>query len=91
MAITALFAVMMLLSGALRALIQRRRTGEIGNRRTWRPDGSLEWWALAGTDLGYHIVGVGAPLADLAGLAPVIRPERWHRVLPFTARGSSAS
>ncbi|WP_240180803.1 methyltransferase family protein [Mycolicibacterium crocinum] len=73
MAIAALglFAAMMLLSGAVRALIQRRRTGDIGNRRTPRPDGSLEWWALAVTDLGYLTVGVGAPLADLAGLPPI--------------------
>jgi protein-S-isoprenylcysteine O-methyltransferase Ste14 len=73
MAIAALvlFAVMMLLDGALRRHIQLARTGDSGNRRTWRPDGSLEWWALAGTDLGYLTVGVGAPLADLAGLAPL--------------------
>lgn len=70
-AVLALFAAMMLVMGALRAMIQRRRTGEIGTRRTLRPDGSLEWWALAGTDLGWLTVGVGAPVADLAGISPV--------------------
>ncbi|MHC9291961.1 methyltransferase family protein [Mycolicibacterium poriferae] len=67
----ALFAAMMLVMGALRAVIQRRRTGEIGTRRTLRPDGSLEWWALAGTDLGWLTVGVAAPVADLAGMSPL--------------------
>ncbi|MCV7024315.1 isoprenylcysteine carboxylmethyltransferase family protein [Mycolicibacterium novocastrense] len=73
MAIAALvlFAVMMLVLGAGRRHIQLRRTGDSGNRRTWCPDGSLEWWALAGADLGYLLVGVGAPLADVAGLAPL--------------------
>ncbi|MDV3136708.1 MULTISPECIES: hypothetical protein [Mycobacteriaceae] len=47
MAIAALviFAAMMLLDGALRRHIQLGRTGDSGNRRTWRPDRSLEWWA----------------------------------------------
>lgn len=67
----AMFAAMMLVLGALRAVIQRRRTGEIGTRRTLRPDGSLEWWALAGTDLGWLTVGVAAPVADLAGMSPL--------------------
>ncbi|MDV3131336.1 isoprenylcysteine carboxylmethyltransferase family protein [Mycobacterium sp. 29Ha] len=70
-AVLALFAAMMLVMGALRAVIQRRRTGEIGTRRTLRPDGSLQWWALAGTDLGWLTVGVGAPIADLAGMSPL--------------------
>lgn len=70
-AVLALFATMMLVIGAIRRHIQLRRTGDSGNRRTWRPDRSLEWWALTGTDLGYLTVGVGAPLADLAGLPPL--------------------
>lgn len=70
-AVLALFAAMMLVMGALRAVIQRRRTGEIGTRRTLRPDGSLEWWALAATDLGWLTVGVGAPVADLLGMSPL--------------------
>jgi protein-S-isoprenylcysteine O-methyltransferase Ste14 len=72
----ALFALMMLLIGAVRRRIQLDRTGDSGNRRTWRPDGSLEWWALAGTDLGYLTVGLGAPLADLAGLPPLAILDR---------------
>lgn len=67
----ALFAAMMLVIGAGRRYVQVRRTGDSGNRRSWRPDGSLEWWALAITDVGYLTVGVGAPLADLAGLPPL--------------------
>ena len=70
-AVLALFAAMMLVMGALRAAIQRRHTGEIGTRRSMRPDGSLEWWALAGTDLGWLTVGIGAPVADLAGMSPL--------------------
>jgi protein-S-isoprenylcysteine O-methyltransferase Ste14 len=64
----AIFAAMMLPDGAVRRRIQLGRTGDSGNRRTWRPDGSLEWWALTVTDLGYLLVGVGAPIADLAGV-----------------------
>ncbi|OFJ50352.1 protein-S-isoprenylcysteine methyltransferase [Mycolicibacterium grossiae] len=61
----------MLVIGAGRRQIQLHRTGDSGNRRTWHPDGSLEWWALAVADLGYLTVGLGAPLTDLAGLTPV--------------------
>ncbi|KLO44662.1 hypothetical protein ABW17_08190 [Mycobacterium nebraskense] len=67
----ALFAAMMLLMGALRTLIQCRCTGESGNRRTLLPDGSLEWWALIVADVGYLMVGAGAPLAALAGMSPL--------------------
>ncbi|WP_102143157.1 methyltransferase family protein [Mycobacterium hubeiense] len=70
-AVLALFATIMLVIGAWRRHIQLRRTGDSGNRRTWRPDGSLDWWALAITDLGYLTVGVGAPVAELAGMAPL--------------------
>ncbi|KWX20529.1 protein-S-isoprenylcysteine methyltransferase [Mycolicibacterium wolinskyi] len=63
-----LFGVLMLVIGAWRRRIQLARTGDSGNRRRWRPDGSLEWWALAIADVGYLLVGVGAPIAALAGL-----------------------
>lgn len=66
-----LFVVMMLLSGLLRALIQRHRTGDSGNRRTLSPRGSLGWSALTATDVGYLMVGVAAPLAQWLGLGPV--------------------
>lgn len=66
-----LFVVMMLLSGLLRARIQRRRTGDSGNRRTLSPRGSLGWSALTTTDVGYLVVGVAAPLAQWLGLRPV--------------------
>lgn len=62
----ALFVVFMLLAGGVRTLIQRRRTGDTGNRRTWVARGSLEWWGLAVADLGYLTVGLGAPVAALA-------------------------
>jgi len=73
MAVTALglFVVLMLVIGAWRRRLQLARTGDSGNRRGWRPDGTLEWWALALADLGYLLVGVGAPAAALAGLAPL--------------------
>lgn len=66
-----LFVLMMLLTGALRTLIQRRRTGDSGNRRTLSPSGSLGWSALTATDIGYLTVGVGGPLAHWLGLPPV--------------------
>ncbi|MBI2696100.1 MAG: isoprenylcysteine carboxylmethyltransferase family protein [Mycobacterium nebraskense] len=67
---------MMLVIGAVRRRIQLRRTGDSGNRRTLRPNGSLEWWALAVADLGYLTVGLGAPLADLVGLSPLAVTDR---------------
>ena len=62
MALTALglFAMLMLVIGACRRRIQLARIGDSGNRRGWRPDGTLEWWALALADVGYLLVGVGA-------------------------------
>ncbi|MGW5051437.1 methyltransferase family protein [Actinokineospora sp. NPDC004072] len=64
----ALFVVFMALAGGVRTLIQRRRTGDTGNRRTWAARGSLEWWGLAVADLGYLLVGLGAPVTALAGV-----------------------
>lgn len=69
--VLALFVSMMLIIGACRRWIQPRRTGDSGNRRSLRPDGSLEWWALAITDLGYLLVGFGAPLAAIAGMPTI--------------------
>lgn len=66
-----LFVAFMLLSGGVRTLIQQRRTGDTGNRRRWMARGSLEWWGLAVADLGYLLVGLGAPVAALAGMAPL--------------------
>lgn len=66
-----LFVVMMLFCGLLRTLIQRRRTGDSGNRRTLSPRGSLGWMALTATDIGYLAVGVAGPLAYWLGLPPV--------------------
>jgi len=63
-----LFVVLMLVVGAWRRRIQLARTGDSGNRRSWRADGTLEWWALAIADVGYLLVGVGAPMAALVGL-----------------------
>lgn len=62
-----LFAVLMLVIGAWRRRIQVARTGDSGNRRRWRPDATLEWWALALADVGYLLVGIAAPAAALAG------------------------
>lgn len=67
----ALFVVFLALAGGVRTLIQRRRTGDTGNRRTWAARGSLEWWGLAVADLGYLLVGLGAPVAALAGVPPL--------------------
>jgi protein-S-isoprenylcysteine O-methyltransferase Ste14 len=66
-----LFAAFILLGGVLRALIQRRRIGNIGNRRPLFAARSLEWWALAATDVGYLTVGLGGPIAELLGVAPL--------------------
>jgi len=73
MAIAALvlFAAFILLGGVLRAVIQRRRIGNIGNRRPLFAARSLEWWALAATDVGYLTVGLGGPITDLLGVAPL--------------------
>ena len=70
-ATVSLFVVMMLFCGLLRTLIQRRRTGDSGNRRTLSPRGSLGWVALTVTDIGYLTVGVAGPLAHWLGIPPV--------------------
>ncbi|NKR10621.1 MULTISPECIES: isoprenylcysteine carboxylmethyltransferase family protein [unclassified Paenarthrobacter] len=62
-----LFTAFMLLTG-VRTLVQRGPTGDWGSRRTLLPRGSVEWWGLAAVDLGLLLVGLGAPLADWAGM-----------------------
>ncbi|TXI52809.1 methyltransferase family protein [Mycolicibacterium mageritense] len=77
-----LFVVLMLVIGVWRRRIQLARTGDSGNRRRWRPDGSLEWWALALADVGYLLVGVGAPAAALADLpAPALVGQVWVQMV----------
>ena len=66
----ALFTAFILLTG-VRSLIQRRRTGDWGNRQKLRPRRSWGWWGLAVADLGYLMVGLGAPVAALAGMPPL--------------------
>ncbi|WP_280227384.1 methyltransferase family protein [Nocardia farcinica] len=73
MAIAALlvFAVFALVAGGARVLIQRRRTGDTGIRQFRPAPGSVQWWAHWGFVVGGLITGLVAPLADLAGLAPI--------------------
>lgn len=75
-AVLGLFVVLMLVIGTWRRRIQLQRTGDSGNRRRWRPDGTLQWWALALADVGYLLVGIAAPGAALAGL-PAISVLEW--------------
>lgn len=73
MAIAALvvFAMFALVAGGARVLIQRRRTGDTGIRQFRPAPGSVQWWAHWGFVTGGLITGLAAPLADLAGLAPI--------------------
>ncbi|MBF6439582.1 methyltransferase family protein [Nocardia cyriacigeorgica] len=78
MALAALivFAVFALVAGGARVVIQRRRTGDTGIRQFRPVPGSLQWWAHWGFVVGGLVTGLGAPLADLAGLAPVPLVDR---------------
>ncbi|MEE6140359.1 isoprenylcysteine carboxylmethyltransferase family protein [Mycobacterium sp. 050128] len=81
-AVLVLFASMMVVIGAGRRRIQLHQTGDSGNRRTWRPDGTLEWWALVLADVGYLLVGIAAPAAALAGLPALDIVDRpWVQVV----------
>ncbi|NKY60922.1 isoprenylcysteine carboxylmethyltransferase family protein [Nocardia flavorosea] len=57
-------------------LIQRRRTGDTGIRQFRPRPGSVQWWAHWGFVTGGLITGLAAPLADLAGLAPIPLADR---------------
>ncbi|WP_144662981.1 isoprenylcysteine carboxylmethyltransferase family protein [Paenarthrobacter nicotinovorans] len=70
LAALALFAALILLTN-VRSQIQRRLTGDRGNRQRLRPQRSWGWWGLAIADLGYLMVGLGAPVAALAGMPPL--------------------
>ena len=63
-----LFAVFLLLDGAVRIAVQRRRTGESGVRR---PVGVFHWVARLASALGGLAAGVAAPVAELLGLDPL--------------------
>lgn len=67
-----LYAVWFLLAFGLRTIVQVRRTGDTGWRASRLPGetGSLEWWAGLLFVVAL-LVGVAAPIADLAGLAPI--------------------
>ena len=53
----------------LRSLIRLRQTGRIGLYRGDRP-GSPQWWSRRISSVG-AVLAVAAPLAELAGLAPI--------------------
>ena len=53
----------------LRSLVQLRQTGQIGLYRGDRP-GSPQWWSRRISSVG-AVLAVGAPLAELAGLATI--------------------
>ncbi|WP_062980278.1 methyltransferase family protein [Nocardia flavorosea] len=76
LAALAVFAVFALVAGGARVLIQRRRTGDTGIRQFRPRPGSVQWWAHWGFVTGGLITGLAAPLADLAGLAPIPLADR---------------
>ncbi|WP_407836149.1 isoprenylcysteine carboxylmethyltransferase family protein [Streptomyces sp. DSM 116496] len=62
----ALYAAFLLIAGGMRALIQYRRTGDLGARhgRT----GTAQWWGSIAPCLGSLLTGILAPAADITGL-----------------------
>jgi protein-S-isoprenylcysteine O-methyltransferase Ste14 len=74
MAIAALglYVVWFALAFGVRTIIQVRRTGDTGWRASGLPGrpGSIEWWAGL-LFIVALLVGIAAPVADLAGLAAV--------------------
>ncbi len=73
----ALFAGYAVVGFGLRAVLQRRRTGDSGFRGLSGPPGSPEWWAgvLFGTALAAGVLG---PVAGLVGLTAFPVPS-WLR------------
>ncbi|MCV7024317.1 isoprenylcysteine carboxylmethyltransferase family protein [Mycolicibacterium novocastrense] len=73
MAIAALilFAVFIVLAGGARPILQRRRTGDTGIRGFSARPSDIQWWAHYGAAVGGLATGIGAPLAELIGLAPL--------------------
>lgn len=65
-----LFGAFVALTG-VRAVIQFRRTGEVGTRQWSIRPGSTQWWGHWVMNLGGLIVGVAAPIAALTGLPPL--------------------
>ena len=67
-----LYALWFMLAFGLRTIVQVRRTGDTGWRASRLPGatGSLEWWAGLLFVIAL-VVGVAAPVADLAGLATI--------------------
>lgn len=66
-----LFVLWGLLDLGVRGLVQYRRTGDWGFRRDLGSAGSVGWWGRVLPGLGGLAVGVAAPIAGLAGLAPI--------------------
>jgi protein-S-isoprenylcysteine O-methyltransferase Ste14 len=66
-----LFVLWGLLVQGVRGLVQYRRTGDWGFRRDVGRAGSVSWWARVLPGVGGLATGVAAPIASLAGLAPV--------------------
>lgn len=64
-----LTVVWVIVVAGIRSLIQLRQTGKIGLYRGDRP-GSAQWWSRRISTLGV-LLAVAAPLAELAGLAPI--------------------
>jgi protein-S-isoprenylcysteine O-methyltransferase Ste14 len=73
MAITALilFVAFLLLVGVVRAGVQWRRTGDVGDRRLTIRRSPVQWLADGLNGVGVLAIGVAAPIAALTGLDPL--------------------
>ena len=65
-----LYGVWFVLAFGLRTVVQLRRTGDSGWRGLSGRPGSVDWWAGLLFVVAL-LVGLAAPIADLAGLGPV--------------------
>jgi protein-S-isoprenylcysteine O-methyltransferase Ste14 len=66
-----LFVAFMLLVGVVRTGIQRRRTGDTGDRRLTIRRSPVQLWGDILNSVGVLAVGVAAPIAALTGLDPL--------------------
>lgn len=88
----AVLLLWLLVAFGVRSIVQWRRTGDAGWRSPGGQRGTLQWWSRTVVGFGAVAAGLAAPVADLAGLAPIaVLDHTWLRLAGLALAATAAA